>query len=110
MARSARAARELKGSPPAITVAATVLVHTVGRFETRPSLSSVPSGTARKVAALISKILQHERKLAGDVVRLRSCLQLSRQHVPGVGLDLEVRRQRLGAKRRESRTELALRR
>src|SRR5215211_6600928 len=98
MARSASAARGLKGSPPAIAVAAIAFVHTVGRFETRPSLSSVASGTARDVvAAPIAKFLQHESKLAGDVVGLRPGLELLRQHVPGIGLDLEMRREMLPA-------------
>src|SRR5829696_8600616 len=100
MATSARADPGPSGSPPAIAVAATTFVHTVGRFETRPSLSSVASGTAREVvAALIPKFLQHESELAGDVVGLRAGLELLRQHVPGIGLDLEMRREMLRAQR-----------
>src|SRR3954467_14960906 len=99
------------GSPPAIAGAATTFVHTVGRFETRPSLSSVASGTALEVvAALIPKFLQHESELAGDVVGLRAGLELLRQYVPGVGLDLDMRREMLRIQRRQSGQKRVLRR
>src|SRR3954451_16322878 len=99
MARTASAARGLNGSPPARAVPAMTFVQTVGRFETRPSLSSVPSGGARTVTALIPKFLQHERQLASDVVSLGAGFQLFRQDVPGVGLDLEMGRERRGLER-----------
>src|SRR3954447_23312015 len=108
MPRSARAARGLKGSPPARAVAAMTFVQTVGRFETRPSLSSVPSAGARIVTALIPKYLQHERQLASDGVRLGAGLQLLRQDVPGVGLDLEMGRERRGLERPQRLDKWAL--
>src|SRR5215207_2587018 len=84
------------GSPPASTVAATELVQTVGRLETRPSRSSVPrDGGARAVIALIRELLHNKCQLAGDIVGLRAGLQAVREHVPGIGLDLKMRRERL---------------
>src|SRR5918997_1124940 len=111
MAATTQAVLAESGSPSAIVVAATALVHTVGRLETRPSRSSVPTEAgARVVTALIRELLENKRQLARDIVRLRSRLQAVREHVPGIGLDLEMRRERLRSQRPQRRNEVVLRR
>src|SRR5918995_5855224 len=93
-ARRTEPLRRDSGSPPAMAVAAMTLVQTVGRLETRPSRSRVPS--AGKVAVtFIREFPKDEGKLARDVVRFRASFQVPREHVPGVGLDLEMGRERL---------------
>src|SRR5215211_6445252 len=100
MASTTRAVRAESGSPPAIAVAAKTLVHTVGRLETRPSLSRMPGEVGRSVVlALIGEFLENEGELAGDVVGLRAHLQVIGKHVPGVGLHLEMRRERFHLQR-----------
>src|SRR3954451_1559095 len=94
-----------------MTVAASTLVQTVGRLETRPSLNRVPSDArARVVLALMREFLQDEIQLAGDIVRLRAGLKVRREHVPGVGLHLEVGRERVGSERVQRVEEGVLRR
>src|ERR671916_837623 len=94
MARRTEPVRPDSGSPPASAVAATTLVQTVGRLETRPSRKRTP-GSGQVAVTLIRHFPKDEGKLARDVVRLRAGFQVPGKHVPGVGLNLEVGRERL---------------
>src|ERR671939_614408 len=105
MAVSTRTARPLSGSAPASAVPARTLVQTVGRLETRPRRSRVPSGTAREVVARLIEFPHDESELAGDVGRLGAGLQLAGQNVPCIGLDLEVGREGLRLQRLKGREQ-----
>ena len=68
---------------------ATTLVQTVGRFETRPRRRSA----SRRASSWREPPPVTQRELARDRVRRWAARgRRSREHVPGVGLDLEVRR------------------
>src|SRR5262245_9736832 len=56
MARTTRPADAVRQSPPASTVAASTFVHTVGRFDTRPSRSSVANESGRRTTIVIGNL------------------------------------------------------
>src|ERR1700685_7918 len=62
IATSIRPSRQLRQSPPLSTAPARTLVHTVGRLETRPSLSSVVANTGSRAAVVIAANLRTRRR------------------------------------------------
>src|ERR1700722_2365118 len=56
-----RPSRQFRQSPPLSTAPAKTFVHTVGRLETRPSLSSVVDNSGARAAIVIVATLQNRR-------------------------------------------------